>query len=381
MARLLPLLIPVCFAAFAHAAFDAAKYPSADELVLAYLPADVQPVRSVRVKSPSDAPLTLNLPSPGARLPEGAVWGEFDAERMKIEAEAVELARTLFEEKAAPRLKLDLATAAAELAERRAELSRQIGMLDRIAGDPSLAELYRPDPAAAAGAAPSGDEIAVLAGRLRGQLAVVDDVLRHAGSPEEKDHERRALELKLKAQELDVAQRRREFRLAMPFEGEITLIPPAPLPGKTLRVPSGTDLALIQDFSVIQAGVVIRRPEWRLLAPANLYLRHVARPGGPVVAAYRRGVVRDNLGRDELVYIFEFPEAQRSLARGLSGGQVMMNLVLRLGRKALIVPKIDLVLAAPDAFREGGWEQGVDAAIPGGHLLAVGETHLAVAAP
>lgn len=382
MSRLFAFSALLCFlggSAFA-APFDTTKYPAAAELVLAYLPADVQPLRSVRVKSPSEGLLSLSLPSPGARLPEGAVWGEFDPERLKLESEAVALARTLFEEKTAPQLRLELASTAAELTERRAELDRQIGMLGRIAADPSLSEIYRGDTPAGTGAKPpSADEISTLAKRLQSQLVLIDDVLRYAGTPRENEHEHRALELKLKSQEIDVAQRLRELRLTMPFEGEVTLIPPAPPAGRPLRVPTGTDLALIQDFSAIQARVPVRRPEWRIVAPSRLYLRYVARPGGLLTAGYQRSVVQESLGRDELVYIFQFADSARTLARTLSGGQVMMHLVLQLEQSAVIIPKIDLLLASPAAFREGGWETGVSTLLPGSRLLAVGETHLAIA--
>lgn len=382
MSRLLVFSVLVCTAVgsvFA-APLDTSKYPSSAELVLAYLPADVQPLRSVRVKSPSEGLLSLTLPSPGARLPEGAVWAEFDPERLKLESEAVALARTLFEEKAAPQLRLELAATSAELAERRSELDRQIDMLGRIANDPSLSELYRGDTQTGSEAkSPSADEITTLSLRLQTQLTLIDEVLRYAGTPRENEHEHRALELKLKAQELDVAQRLRELRLTMPFEGEVTLIPPAPPAGRPLRVPTGTDLALIQDFSAIQARVPVRRPEWRIVAPSRLYLRYVARPGGVLTAGYQRSVVQESSGRDELIYIFQFSDSARTLARPLSGGQVMMHLVLQLEESAVIIPKIDLLLASPAAFREGGWETGVTAVLPGSRLLAVGETHLAIA--
>jgi hypothetical protein len=377
---LLPVLFGLVNISVRATPFDASKYPSSDELVLAYLPADVQPIRSVRVKSPIDGLLSLALPSTGARLPEGAVWGEFDPERLKLESEAVALARTLFEEKASPQLSLELARTAGELAERRAELDRQIGMLTRIANDPSLAELYGGDTAADSTAkVPTGDEIATLSNRLKQQLALIDRVLRFAGTPGENEHEQRALELKLKVQELDVAQRLRELRLTMPFEGEIILIPTAPPAGRPLRVPTGTDLALIQDFSAIQARVPVRRAEWRIVTPSRLYLRYVARPGGVITAGYQRSVIQETFGRDELLYIFQFPDAFRPLARTLAGGQVMMHLVLKLEQDAVIIPKIDLLVASPAAFREGGWETGIAAVLPGARLLAVGDTHLAVA--
>ncbi len=356
------------------AAFDLARYPESSDLVLAALPADVQPIRSVRVKSPTDGLLTLDLPPAGSRLAEGTVWGEFDPERLKLEGEAVALARALLEEKEQPRLALDLARTAGELAERRAELERQAGMLERIAADPALAELYANETLGTAGT----DEVTAVAKRLRAQLALVDEVLRFSGTERERELELRALDLKIRAQELDFQRRLGEFRLAMPFAGELTLIPPPPADGRPLRVPLGADLALLRDFSVIEARVPLRRAEWRLLEPAALVLRHARFGRAGLQAVYDRQLTQDVAGREELVYVFRFPEEQRAFARPLAGGQVVMDLVLRLGQPARIVPKIDLLLAAPAVFRDAGWDAGVDSLAPGARILAMGETHVAV---
>ena len=57
------------------------------------------------------------------------------------------------------------------------------------------------------------------------------------------------------------------------------------------------------------------------------------------------------------------------------------ELVAALPERAHLVPKLDLVLAHPAAFRELGWSAGLAQLVPGARLLHVGETHLAVAAP
>jgi hypothetical protein len=248
-------------------------------------------------------------------------------------------------------------------------------MLARIASDPALADLYASETTGAA----SGEEVATLAARLRAQLVLIDEVLRYSGTPRETELERRALELKLQAQELDFARRLQEFRLVMPFEGELALVPPPPPAGKPLRVPLGADLALRRDFSAIQASVPIRRTEWRVVDPARLQLRYAHRGRGGIAATFHRSLLQEVQGREELLYVFLFPDAQRDAARPLAGGQVAMQLVLRLDETARIIPKIDLILAAPAAFRDEGWEAGVAAALPGARLLALGETHLAVA--
>jgi hypothetical protein len=125
--------------------------------------------------------------------------------------------------------------------------------------------------------------------------------------------------------------------------------------------------------------VPIRRPEWRVVDPSRLQLRYSVRGRPPLAATFQRSVLQENLGRDELVYIFQFADAHRAAARPLAGGQVALQLVLQLNEPVRIIPKIDLMLAAPAAFRDQGWEAGAAAALPGARLLAIGETHLALA--
>lgn len=386
-ARLLALA--ALFGAFARLRAEPASleaYPLAEELAVATVVVEVQPVRAARLKAPFPGLLSLHLPPAGRRLPEGAVWAEFDPDRLKLEADAIRLARDLLAEKEKPRQALELARNAADLASRRSEIARQLDMLARISADPALAELYaRPAPAdlpAAADPAPAAtDEIPALVERLRRQAALIDEVLLHAGTPRETELEFLALDLKLRAQELDLARRLEEQRLVMPFEGEITLVPPAPPAGRPLRVETGAELALVQDFSAIQAVMPVRRAEWRMFDPARLELRHADRGRRVLAARFERAVLRQNLGREELAHVFKFPDDQRASARPLAGGQVSMRLVLRLDRPARVVPKLDLVLAAPAVFRERGWEAGVEAVHPGARVLAIGETHVALAPP
>src|SRR5690606_34219779 len=94
----------------------------------------------------------------------------------------------------------------------------------------------------------------------------------YAGTDEHLETESRVLDLKLRQHELDLERREEEKRLTMPFDGEVTLLVERPADDRPLRIDTGVELALIQDFSVLQARVVIKRPEWRLIPTSALRL-------------------------------------------------------------------------------------------------------------
>jgi len=185
------------------------------------------------------------------------------------------------------------------------------------------------------------------------------------------------LRLKLEQQEIELDRRERDSRFIMPFDGELTLVPPLPPPGEPLIIESGMDLARIQDFSRVDARVVIKRTEWRLLDPSRVRLRVNA--GSEVLFAdFSRALAEEIFGREELVYYFTFRPEQRTAARALVGGQISAQLLAVLPQSARLVPKLDLALANPDLFRNADWDVAVAQLIPGARVILHGDTHLAI---
>lgn len=356
-------------------ALDPYAYKESRQLLVGLISAQVTPIRSLRVKSPSEGRLRLHLPRlPGAIVPAGTVWAEFDPERTALEREALTLARTLLDNKERPRLRLDTDRDALDLADKRAETARQLRMFQRILDDPELAGFYLESP-------DSGDDrphLEETMTRLRRQLELMDAVLAYAGTENHIETETRILEIKLRQHELDLRQREEDKRLAMPFDGEITLLVDRPAgDDATLRAQLGDELALLQDYSVVRARFAIKRAELRALAPETLQLR-INAGARPMSAAFDSRLIEDTGGREELVYRFRFRDEDRLAARSLAGGAVPARLYADLPQPARIIPKLDLVLDSPDAFREGDWHAGIAVALPGAQLLAIGETELAV---
>lgn len=369
------LLLFLCTAA-SLLALDLRRYPLSDEIILGTLNAEVRPARYLRLKAPATGQLHLKLPPAGQTLAKGDVWAELDPARLDLERRAVALARALLKAREEPALRLDQARNRADLTERLDELERQSAMLRKLLKEPELGELYLADQDAAGGT----DKVRYMITQLDQQTRLLREVLTFVGTPRQEELELQALHLKLEQQEIELDRRERDSRLVMPFDGEITLVPPLPPEGEPLYIESGMDLARLQDFSRVDARTVIKRTEWRLLDASRIKLRIVA--GGDVLRAdFSRALAEEIFGREELVYYFTFSADQKSAARALVGGQISVQLLAVLPQSARLVPKLDLALAAPELFRTAGWDAAVTQLIPGARVILHGDTHLAIVEP
>ncbi|MCB1103207.1 MAG: hypothetical protein H7A44_06970 [Opitutaceae bacterium] len=366
------LLLFLCTAA-SLVAFELQRYPLADEIVLGTITAEVTPARALRLKAPATGQLHLNLPPTNRPLAKGTVWAELDPAQLDLQRRAVALARALLEAKEEPALRLEQVRTRADLTERLDEIERQSAMLRKLLKEPELGELYLADQAATGGA----DKVRYMLTQLDQQARLLREVLTFVGTPKQEKLELQALRLKLEQQEIDLERRERDSRLTMPFDGELTLVPPLPPAGEPLYIESGMDLARIQDFSRVDARAVIKRTEWRLLDPSRVRLRVDA--GREVLFAdFSRALTEEIFGREELVYYFTFRAEQKTAARALVGGQISVQLLANLPQAARLVPKLDLALADPELLRTAGWDAAVAQLIPGARVALSGDTHLAI---
>ncbi len=364
--------------ATAARAFDLTAYPLAGEIVLGTVQAEVRPALSRKIKAAQSGRLRL-LPAAFAReaQPSGTLWAEFEPDRLALEREAIDLARQLFLAREAPTLRYDQARARAELTDQLAELERQAAMLQRILDEPELAELYL-----AEGGARDRDEAGLrrTLEQLTRQAGLARSLLAFTGTARQEWLETRALELKLRQQEIELARREQDSRLTLPFAAEIILLATPPEDDDGWRVDAGAELALLQDFSRLHVRINLRQPEWRLVPPGQLELRLATGAFGRTLRAthlHRR--TEEVFGREELACYFVIEAESTAVARPLTGGRIQAMLTATLPEKARLVPKLDLVLAHPAAFRELGWAGGMERLAPGARVLLVGETHVAIA--
>ncbi|MCW5548240.1 MAG: hypothetical protein KIT44_04680 [Opitutaceae bacterium] len=376
--KTLRCLLPCLAFATVLRAFDLTAYPVATEIALGTVQAEVKPAHSRKLKAGQSGRLHLHPAAFNrAPQPQGTLWAEYEPDRLNLEREAFDIARQLLRSRETPTLRYEQARARADLADQLAETEHQAAMLQRIRTEPELAELYLREP--------GGEDPATLdeaVEQLNRQAGLARGLLDFVGSARQEWLETRALELKLRQQEIELQRREQESRLVLPFDGELTLLAAPPGDHPELRVESGMDLALVQDFSRLHVRITLRQPEWRLVPPERLSLRLATGGfGRDLRAAHLHRVTEEVFGREELACYFLIDREDSGRARALVGGRLQATLVAALPGPARLVPKLDLVLAHPAAFRELGWSAGLEQLVAGARLLHVGETHLAVALP
>jgi hypothetical protein len=370
-------LLPLARADAAES-IDPLAYPAARQIHLGSVPVQVLPARISKVKSPLAGRLHVRAGLRGERVAEGELWAEFEPERLRMEREAFDLATALLEEKEKPGFRLEQSEARVQLENRLNDLERQRAMLTKILEEPELAELYLQEEGQ-----PGGDAATVrlMQQRLGGQIDVMRAALEYVGTPRQAELELKIFELKMRQQGLDLERREQESRLRMPFPGEIQWLPGLPENHETDGIPvdAGMEIATLIDYGRLQVRMVMRRVDWRVLPVDVLALRfQAATISRPLEARFVRRATAEILGREELVYDFQFNAEDVDYARPLIGGTVMAELRADLGREVRLVPKMDIVLAAPVTFRDHGWVDAIPKIAPGWRTHTIGQSELAL---
>lgn len=355
---------------------DFSKYPEAKEISYGTVTTQIQPEHYVKLKAPAAGRLYLKIRD--GQHPKGTVWAEVEPKQLALERESMELARSLQKSKEIPAARLEMADARAALENRRDELKRNLSMVGEILAEPELAELYLGNEGKET--ANSRSTVEEMRGRLLKQIAALEDALEYVGTPEQERMELRLSEILLEKKETELTRRERESKLELPFGGEFRYLVETP---QDLEIPidlqSGDDIAEISDYGRLECHVLVNRPAIRQLPDSSLSLGFERfGSGAPLRAEFSRKETREVYGKPELVYIFRFSEQQAKEARSLIGGRASADLLVSLSSEARLVPKLDLVKAAPDLLREKGWRVGVEAAFPGWRAIAVGQSHVAM---
>jgi len=380
--RLAALWIALVFLPLPPAAaaesIDPLAYPAARQIHLGSVPVRVLPAQLHKVKSPMGGRLHARAGLRGERVAEGEVWAEFEPERLRMEREAFDLATDLLEEKEKPGFRLEQSEARVQLENRLNDLERQRAMLAKILQEPELAELYLQEEGQDGGDATT---VRLMQQRLSGQIEVMRAALDYVGTPRQAELELRILELRMRQQALDLERREQESRLRMPFSGEIQWLPGLPENHETEGIPvdAGMEIATLVDYGRMQVRMIMRRVDWRVLPVEVLALRfQAATISRPLEARFVGRTTTEMMGREELVYDFQFNAEDVDYARPLIGGTVMAELRADLDREVRLVPKMDIVLAAPETFRGHGWVDAIPKIAPGWRTHTIGQSELAL---
>ncbi len=374
--RLLSLMLPLVAGSLAAEPLDFTEYPLSEKISYGTVTTQVQPEKYLKIKAPAAGRVHLRVRD--GIHEKGIVWGEIEPDQLKMEREAIELSKELYESKEKPAARLEMADARAGLENRRDELNKNLKMLGEILSEPELAELYLGEE----GRDPNGSRSTVeeMRGRLLKQISALDEALLYVGTPDQERMELRLAEIQLKRKEAELERREREARLEMPFTGEFRYLMDLPEDlEKPVEVGSGDEIAEISRYGRLECHMPVNQTAIRQLPVPALSLEfEPSGAGSRLQAEFLRKETREIYGKPELIYVFRFTEEQARTARSLIGGRVSAELMVDLSSEARLVPKLDLVKAAPDDFREKGWRVGVETAFPGWRAIAVGQSDVAV---
>lgn len=401
----LPLLLAATPAAPLLAVVPApATLPAADALLLATLPVRITPKREVTVTAPLTGQFTLLVPHATQTIADQTTWGAIDLDRLELEARALAQAKTLYDARDVIDWRVNQINERTKLEDTLGRLKAERALLNRLAQNPELADLYFRDQAAAAATsnsvlardsepppdAPSKalakegpDRIPLMRRRIETELTLLETKLSYLGSAQQEDLELGLSRFKLEQQAFEYQRRAQLARLTAPFDAEFRLLLPLKPGSTTMEVRSGDDIARLRDLTSILIQVPVTQPLWRTLPPESLEVRIPLDTPERVSlrARFHDTLLVTRSGREELLYLFAVAPADLAAARPLVGGLLQGELYYAPGTSLRLAQKLDLAAAAPAILREAGWPALVASLYPGWRLACIGQHQLALLPP
>jgi len=217
--------------------------------------------------------------------------------------------------------------------------------------------------------------------QLKSERLATQQLLNHLNDPAIRVLAQELTNLKLRMRELEHEKQLAEARIEMPFDGYYQVLLPVETGRAEVKVLQGAALLRVEDLKEIHATVEIYGVRWRQFPRERLTLRIPGMHGldesdqAPFNKIVAVGI--DPLS-GALRYSFAFRGEAAERAAILRGGTVTAEILLKLGdQPARIVPKLDLLEAYPEAFRDS-WEAGASQVFENLEAIYVGREALAL---
>jgi hypothetical protein len=322
--------------------------------------------------------LRVYVDQPQTNLQAGVVWAEFEPDLLASEAEALEESLARIEQREQLQLELEVPRQRMRLEKELEEASRQLTMLQLLPTNATLAQQvfsipgHKFNPLKPGAADQARSELGFISQTLdylnRTNLTVLGIDLPGARTEWQR-------------QKLQFERRLAQARLAMPFDGQLTLNLPIADGLHEYPVSQGQELGVARDLSTVRLRLTLANPAWAGLPPDRLFAVVRLPHGQELQASFAFQKIERLQQREESVYYFEFPPERAGAAARLLGTDINCELWVTLPRQARIVPKLSLVMHHPHIFQGQGWAMGVAEVWPGANLLVEGQTDVAVITP
>jgi len=371
---LTPLLLAVNVSLEAKS-FQLRDYPMSDHLVIGSVPANLQAKQMHTFYAPSNGPIELLVPAMSGQAAQGELLAFQNRKRIELEGRLLALERQLTEKQEIPEQQIALFQTLRQIRNREAEISQQLEFIEKIGTSPELIQLF----GQAYGKDKSKEENTT--NQLKSERLATQQLLNHLNDPEISVLALELTNLKLRMRELEHEKQLSEACINMPFDGDYQVLLAVDNGRTEVEVLQGAALLRVEDLKEIHATFQIYGVRWRQFPRERLSLRI---PGMHGLNASDRAPFSKivDVGVDPLDgaprYAFAFKGAAAQRAAKIRGGTVTAEILLELGdRPARIVPKLDLLEAYPDAFRDS-WEAGASQVFKNLAAIYVGREALAL---
>lgn len=343
-------------------------YPEAKELLIAQLPATVQPARMDVVRAPASGKLQLSgTAGAEATVAADQVWATIEPDDAADEAAALDHLHHTLDERLA-RYTRD---------ERPFVLTR----IDREIADAeetlALAKFAERSPEAFRGDTPGLDprlQPTVTAKQAEEQLRLLRERRERTamGVADTEPADLQGMRAEIEQRERARDTRRGHLALRAAFGGRLRLAAGAAAQG---HVNAGEVVATLEDATALEVRIPATLPLLHAVAPESLRV-DVTLPGGTSARASFSAVAVELQGEMPLP-VFRFRLEGKAEAPP-PGVQLPAQVYAQLAAPARIVPKLELIRYDAAGVLNDGWKAGVPRLLPGSTLVAEGRQAVAI---
>lgn len=357
-------------------AWDWKSFPESDELLLAQLPATVQPARLDLIRAPAPGRLQLDPAArPGALLAAGQIWAVLEPDEAAEETAVLTRLEKQLGERRERYRHFELPLALIRLDRDIADTQESLALAQFAEKSP---ELFRGDPPVLDPRLKPAGTAAQIAEQLR--LLKERRARTAAGEPDTEPGDLQALATEIEQRQHTRDARHERLTLKAEFAGQLRLTEDFDQGAR--RVNAGELVATLEDAAVLEVRVVAALPLVHAV-PAESLCAVIGLPGGGSATAEFTALNLELKG-DAAVPVLRFRLAVPpggAPSRPPLGVELPALLYTRLPAPARIVPKLALVQRDSANALGDGWRAGLAKLFPGSELAAEGRQAVAVIPP
>jgi len=351
------------------------EFERSSEIQLQTLPVDIQPKRSLDIKSEASGIITLEIDTEEKIVSKDFIFARMDVDTLSEQGErlTIQKEKRLLEDMKAE--KLDLPEKRKNAKEELTEARRKVRLMELIMKNPAMAEM--------SSELFGGDIGAVNNATLRDAKDTLSLAEQKMAWADEFDEKLRKGQLRI--QEMDATKNKRNFEDAKdrsvyraPFDGTLRLEIDFVEEQKEYTVTGRESIATLNDYSKIHGLLKISNASWINLSPKRLLLQLHDRDKTTMPFLKDKIEKDKRTKREERKYVFAVPLENNEALKRLVGTQMKGDLIYKLPETCYIVPKYSLSLYALGKSDSVDWNQMVADLWPGAKVLAEGLSHIAI---